>query len=105
MDPLALDEDPVPHRLPLLHQPLARALDEVGDDPVHRHAPSLDHDPGLPRGDEDADSPASSTAARRSSRATVIFPIAQSEPTVRITFLPGRCGRPTAVSMRSGTRR
>ena len=35
-----------------------------------------------------ADSP-DSTAARRSSRATLILPIAQSVPTVRITFLPG----------------
>ena len=46
-----------------------------------------------------------SFAARSSSSATVIFPIAQSDPTVRITCEPGRCGRPTAVWCRSGTRR
>ncbi len=46
-----------------------------------------------------------SSAARRSSSATDILPIAQSVATVRITCLPGPCGRPTAVSIRSGGRR
>ena len=46
-----------------------------------------------------------SVAARVSSSATLILPIAQSVPTVRITFLPGPWRRPIEVSSRSGGRR
>ena len=60
--------------------------------------------PVWPVGTNDADRPAA-TAARRSSSATDILPIAQSVPTVRITRLPGPWRRPTAVSIRSGGRR
>ena len=44
---LALDDDPVAEALALLDQPLDRALGEVADQPVDRHAPALDHHPGL----------------------------------------------------------
>ena len=60
--------------------------------------------PVWPVGTNDARSPAA-RAARRSSSATDILPIAQSVPTVRITRLPGPWRRPTAVSIRSGGRR
>ncbi len=45
------------------------------------------------------------TAARRSSNATDILPIAQSVPTVSSTRRPGRWRRPVEVSIRSGGRR
>ena len=86
---LALDEDPVAALLALLDQPLDGALDEVADDPVDRHAPALDHHPGLAGRDEDAPSGRRPRRPRRSSSATDILPIAQSVPTVRITCLPG----------------
>ena len=60
--------------------------------------------PVWPVGTKTPDRPAS-RAARRSSRATDILPIAQSVATVRMTCLPGPWRRPTAVSMRSGGRR
>ena len=44
---LALDDDPVAEILALLDHPLDGALGEVGDKPVHRDAPALDHHPGL----------------------------------------------------------
>ena len=60
--------------------------------------------PVWPVGTNATESPRAS-ADFRSSRATDILPMAQSVPTVRITRLPGECGRPTAVSLRSGGRR
>ena len=99
---LALDDDPVAALLALLDEPLDRALREVADQPVDGDAPALDHHPGLAgRRRSGARRPAAS-AARRSSSATDILPIAQSVPTVRITRLPGPWRRPTDVSYRSG---
>ena len=60
--------------------------------------------PVCPVGTNATESPAARPAFRSSS-ATDILPIAQSVPTVRITRLPGRWRRPTAVSKRSGGRR
>ena len=102
---LALDEDPVAEALALLDQPLDGALREVADEPVHRHAPALDHHPGLTGRHERRPISPAAGRARRSSSATDILPIAQSVPTVRMTRLPGPWRRPTAVSMRSGGRR
>ena len=50
--PLALHQDPIAAGLPLLHEPLAGALDEVTDHAVHGHAPALDHHAGLAGGHE-----------------------------------------------------
>ena len=99
--------DPVAQRLGLLDQPLAGALQEVGDHAVDGDAPALDHHPGLAGRHETPRRPAS-TAARRSSSATDILPIAQSVPTVRITCLPGGGdARPRSPSApgRAGSRR
>ena len=60
--------------------------------------------PVWPVGTNEALRPAA-VAARRSSRATDILPIAQSVPTVRSTRLPGAWRRPIDVSYRSGGRR
>ena len=50
---LALDDHPVAPALALLDEPLHRTVAEVADDPVHRHAPALDHHPGLAGRDHD----------------------------------------------------
>ena len=50
---LALDEDPVPHRLALLHEPLDGPVEEVADDTVDRDAPAVDHHAGLAARHED----------------------------------------------------
>ena len=71
---LALDEDPVAHRLGLLDEPLARAIEEVADDPVDGHAPAVDHHARLAGGHEDAPTARAATAALRSSSATLILP-------------------------------
>ena len=91
---LALDDDPVAERLALLDQPLDRALGEVADEPIDGDAPALDHHPGLAGRDERRAVAGARAAARRSSSATDILPIAQSLPTVRITRLPGRVAAP-----------
>ena len=44
---LAFDEHPVAARFALLDQPFDGPIREVADDPVYRHAPALDHHPGL----------------------------------------------------------
>jgi len=60
--------------------------------------------PVWPVGTMTAEAPSRRPAAT-SSRATDILPIALSVPTVRITRLPGKCRRPSVVSIRSGGRR
>ena len=82
-DALALDPEQLsPARVPLDDEPLGRAGDEVGDDRVDGDPPAGDRDPGLAGRDEDRREPAARCASRSSSSETVIFPIAQSEPTV-----------------------
>ena len=72
---------------PLDDERLGGAGDEVGDDGVDRDPPAGDRDPRLPGRDEHRRTPRR-RASRSSSSETVIFPIAQSEPTVS-TIVPG----------------
>ena len=86
---LALDEQQLSPALASLDdEPLRRAGDEVRDDRVDGDPPAGDRDPGLPRRDEAGPRCPRARASRSSSSETVIFPIAQSEPTVS-TILPG----------------
>ena len=81
---LTLDEQELsPALVALDDEPLRRPGDEVRDDGVDRDPPAGDRDPGLPRRNELATASPRARAARSSSSDTVIFPIAQSEPTVR----------------------
>ena len=81
---LAFDEEHLPAPLDALDdQPLGGARDEVGDDRVDGDPPACDRHPRLARRHELA-ADAAARASRSSSSETVIFPIAQSEPTVRI---------------------
>ena len=85
---LALDEEHLAPALdPFDDEPLRGAGDEVGDDGVDGDPPAGDRDPGLPGRDELALDPRR-RASRSSSSETVIFPIAQSEPTVRTVVAP-----------------
>ena len=80
---LPLDEQQLsPRSSPFDDEPLGSAGEEVGDDGVDRDAPAGDRDPGLARSGRTRDASPRARAARSSSSATVIFPIAQSEPTV-----------------------
>ncbi len=80
---LALDpEELAAARGALDDEPLGGARDEVGDDRVDGDAPAGDRDPRLPGRDEDRRRGRAARASRSSSSETVIFPIAQSEPTV-----------------------
>ena len=69
----------------LEHELLGGAGDEVGDDGVDGDPPAGDRDPGLPGRHELARDPARAAPRASSSSETVIFPIAQSEPTVSTT--------------------
>ena len=86
---LALDEQQLAAtRDALEHEPLRGAGDEVGDDRVDRDAPAGDRDPGLARRDELAPRCRARRARGRARARRVIFPIAQSEPTVSTTCAP-----------------
>ena len=102
---LALDEDLVAEPFALFDEPLDGALGEVADEAVDGDPPALDHHAGLAGRHEARADRRRPAAARRSSSATDILPIAQSLPTVSTTRLPGAWRRPTAVSARSGGRR
>ncbi len=109
---LPLDEQHLAPALDALeHELLGRAGDEVRDDGVDRDPPAGDRDPGLAGRDELASASPARCASRSSSSDTVIFPIAQSEPTVRIvvascvrfapvgTFSPGGAMRRSRSSI------
>ena len=86
---LALDAEQLsPALAPFDDEPLGGAGDEVRDDRVDGDAPAGDRDPGLAGRDERRTSSPRRRASRSSSSATVIFPIAQSEPTVSTIFAP-----------------
>ena len=79
---LALDEEELSAATAALdNQPLGRAREEVRDHRVDRDPPPRDRDPCLAVGTKTERRPRR-RASRSSSRATVFFPIAQSEPTV-----------------------
>ena len=80
---------PVAARLALLDQPLHGALEEVRDDPVDGRRPSPRSSSRSGRWPRTRPIGPPACAARRSSSATDILPIAQSVPTVSITRLPG----------------
>ena len=86
----------------LEHEPLGRAGEEVGDDGVDRDAPAGDRDPGLAGRDELAGDAAPPRLAASSSSATVIFPIAQSEPTVSTIRRSRASGSRPVGTLRSG---
>ena len=87
---LALDEEHARRRArtPSSDELLGRAGDEVGDDGVDGDPPAGDRDPGLAGRDELARGCPRASPRASSSSATVIFPIAQSEPTVRTSVAP-----------------
>ena len=91
MEQRSLPFDPeqlAPARDAFEHERLGGAGDEVGDDRVDREPPPGDRDPRSgPVGTNSLAIPRRFASAS-SSRATVIFPIAQSEPTVSTTFEP-----------------
>ena len=86
---LALDEQHLAAALDTLDdESLGGAGDEVGDDRVDGDPPACDRDPRLAGRDELAADAAAAAPRGRARATTVIFPIAQSEPTVRIVVAP-----------------
>ena len=103
---LALDPEQLAAALaPLDDEALGRARDEVGDDGVDRDAPARRSRSRSARSGRRASAGRATRASRSSSSETVIFPIAQSEPTVS-TIVPGTARfAPVAVERSAGGRR
>ena len=84
---------------------LGGAGDEVGDDRVDRDPPAGDRHARLPGRDEDRAARRAAAPRGRARSETVIFPIAQSEPTVRTIVASTARFSPVAVERSAGGRR